>query len=118
MRSPGDQLPLWAWAVSYTHLDVYKRQELGLPVLDYRNTLDSIRKLLAREVQLDHEQVHLARAAAFHADSPGVITVSYTHLSPRRWVPRCGGGVIRSTVSGRCGSTKAPSWAVSIWVRR
>ncbi|MBL8250199.1 MAG: hypothetical protein JNK31_00865 [Candidatus Competibacter sp.] len=47
--------------------------ELGLPVLDYRNTLDSIRKLLAREVQLDHEQVHLARAAAFHADSPGVI---------------------------------------------
>ena len=44
-----------------------------MPVLDYRNTLDSIRKLLAREVQLDHEQVHLARAATFHADSPGVV---------------------------------------------
>ncbi|MBL8259305.1 MAG: hypothetical protein JNM60_05810 [Candidatus Competibacteraceae bacterium] len=47
--------------------------ELGLPVLDYRNTLDSIRKLLAREVQLDHEQVHLARAAAFFADTPAVV---------------------------------------------
>ncbi|HAO33457.1 MAG TPA: AarF/UbiB family protein [Candidatus Competibacter sp.] len=47
--------------------------ELGLPVLDYRNTLDSIRKLLAREVQLDHEQVHLARAAAFFADTPAVL---------------------------------------------
>lgn len=47
--------------------------ELGLPVLDYRNTLDSIRKLLAREVQLDHEQVHLARAAAFHAGSADVV---------------------------------------------
>jgi ubiquinone biosynthesis protein len=45
----------------------------GLPVLDYRNTLDSIRKLLAREVQLDHEQVHLNRAAAFHADSCKVL---------------------------------------------
>jgi len=47
--------------------------ELGLPVLDYRNTLESIRKLLAREIQLDHEQVHLARAAAFHADSADVV---------------------------------------------
>lgn len=47
--------------------------EFGLPVLDYRNTLDSIRKLLAREVQLDHEQVHLRRAADFHADSCKVL---------------------------------------------
>ncbi|MBK8184587.1 MAG: hypothetical protein IPK63_17600 [Candidatus Competibacteraceae bacterium] len=47
--------------------------ELGLPVLDYRNTLDSIRKLLAREIQLDHEQVHLARAAAFYQDSPAIL---------------------------------------------
>jgi ubiquinone biosynthesis protein len=44
-----------------------------LPALDYRHTLDSVRHLLAHEIQLDHEQVHLARAAAFYADSPAVL---------------------------------------------
>ena len=53
----------------------------GLPVLDYRNTLDSVRRLLAHEIQLDREQAHLTRAAAFYADSPAV-------LIPRLW-PFC-----------------------------
>ena len=47
--------------------------DYGLPVLDYRNTLDSVRRLLANEIRLDREQAHLARAAAFHADSPAVL---------------------------------------------
>ncbi|MBK8897340.1 MAG: hypothetical protein IPN66_09080 [Candidatus Competibacteraceae bacterium] len=73
---PGIEEQLHEELEIWSALGVFLEQrcaELGLPVLDYRNTLDSIRKLLAREVQLDHEQVHLARAAAFHADSPGVI---------------------------------------------
>lgn len=45
----------------------------GLPALDYRHTLDSVRRLLANEIRLDQEQVHLARAAAFHADSRRVL---------------------------------------------
>jgi len=45
----------------------------GLPVLDYRNTLDSVRRLLAHEIRLDREQAHLTRAAAFYADSPTVL---------------------------------------------
>ena len=44
----------------------------NLPVLDYRQTFDSVRHLLANEVRLDREQAHLARAADFHADSPAV----------------------------------------------
>jgi ubiquinone biosynthesis protein len=44
-----------------------------LPALDYRHTLDSVRHLLAHEIQLDREQVHLARAAAFYADTPAVL---------------------------------------------
>jgi ubiquinone biosynthesis protein len=53
----------------------------GLPVLDYRHTLDSVSRLLAHEIRLDREQAHLTRAAAFYADSPAV-------LIPRLW-PFC-----------------------------
>ena len=73
---PGIEAQLHEELAIWSALGVFLEQrcaELGLPVLDYRNTLDSIRKLLAREIQLDHEQVHLARAAAFHAGSPDVI---------------------------------------------
>jgi ubiquinone biosynthesis protein len=45
----------------------------GLPVLDYRNTLDSVRRLLAHEIRLDREQAHLTQAAAFYAGSPTVL---------------------------------------------
>ena len=40
---------------------------LGLPALDYRGTLASVQRLLAREIRLDREQAHMAQAAAFHA---------------------------------------------------
>lgn len=45
----------------------------GLPVLDYRETLDSVRKLLLQEIRLDREQAHLIEAARFYADSPRVL---------------------------------------------
>lgn len=65
-----EELAIWSALGGYLE---ERCAELGLPVLDYRNTLDSLRRLLAREIQLDHEQVHLARAAAFHTHSLGVI---------------------------------------------
>ncbi|MFP5405313.1 MAG: AarF/UbiB family protein [Gammaproteobacteria bacterium] len=46
--------------------------ELGRPALDYRDTLDSVRELLASEVRLDGEQANLAAAAELYADEPRV----------------------------------------------
>ena len=45
----------------------------GLPFLDYRETLDTVRRLLQQEVRFDREQQHLVEAAAFYADDPTVI---------------------------------------------
>jgi ubiquinone biosynthesis protein len=45
----------------------------GLPAFDYRNTLDSVARLLASEVRLDREQAHLRQAAEFYADSPDIL---------------------------------------------
>jgi ubiquinone biosynthesis protein len=50
--------------------------ELGLPPLDYRDSLTSVRRLLVWEIRLDVEQRNLRAAAAFYADEPRV------------WVPR------------------------------
>ncbi|MFY9779111.1 MAG: AarF/ABC1/UbiB kinase family protein [Candidatus Baltobacteraceae bacterium] len=65
-----EELALWPKLGEYleercTHYD--------LPVLDYRNTLDSVRSLLLNEIRLDLEQKHLAKAARFYADSPAVV---------------------------------------------
>jgi len=65
-----EELEIWA------ALGVFLEQRCAdrdLPALDYRHTLDSIRRLLANEIRLDREQAHLVRAAAFHADSPAVL---------------------------------------------
>ncbi len=64
-----EELALWPKLGEYleercTHYD--------LPVLDYRNTLDSVRSLLLNEIRLDLEQKHLALAAAFYADVAAV----------------------------------------------
>jgi len=45
----------------------------GLPVLDYRNTLETVARLLANEVRLDLEQDHLRQAAEFYAASPDIL---------------------------------------------
>lgn len=65
-----EELEIWAALGVFLEQRCADRQ---LPALDYRNTLDSIRRLLAHEIRLDREQIHLARAAAFHADSPAVL---------------------------------------------
>ncbi len=44
-----------------------------LPVLDYADTLDRVRKLLVNEIHLEREQEHLAQAAGFYADYPQVV---------------------------------------------
>lgn len=44
-----------------------KCDELTLPVLDYRDTFETIQELLLHEVELDQEQQHLAEAAEFYA---------------------------------------------------
>lgn len=65
-----EELEIWA------ALGVFLEQrcaERGLPPLDYRHTLDSIRRLLANEIRLDREQAHLTQAAAFYADSPAIL---------------------------------------------
>lgn len=43
-------------------------RQRGLPTVDYRGTLKSVRRLLTQELRLDREQVNMRRAAAFHAD--------------------------------------------------
>lgn len=45
----------------------------GLPVFDYRNTLETVAHLLANEVCLDREQAHLSQAADFYAHSPDIL---------------------------------------------
>lgn len=46
---------------------------LGLPALDYRSTLDSVRELLVKEIHLEEEQKNLRAAAAMYADEPHVL---------------------------------------------
>lgn len=46
---------------------------MGLPALDYRGTLDSVRELLAKEIHLEEEQKNLRAAAALYADEPRVL---------------------------------------------
>lgn len=66
----GEELEIWSVLGAFLEERCSKR---GLPRLDYRHTLDSVGHLLANEIRLDQEQVHLARAAAFYADSPAVL---------------------------------------------
>lgn len=45
----------------------------NLPPLDYRETLDSVCRLLREEVCFEHEQQHLQEAYNFYADDPGIV---------------------------------------------
>ena len=65
-----EELEIWA------DLGVFLEERCayhGLPLLDYRETLDTVRRLLQQEVQFDREQQHLIEAAAFYADDATVI---------------------------------------------
>ncbi|MGD0472681.1 MAG: AarF/UbiB family protein [Candidatus Velthaea sp.] len=44
----------------------------ALPSFDYRETLESVRRLLLNETRLDLEQEHIVKAARFYARFPGV----------------------------------------------
>jgi ubiquinone biosynthesis protein len=50
-----------------------RSERYGLPVLDYRATLESVRDLLLSEIRLDGEQAHLVEAAELYADSPAIV---------------------------------------------
>lgn len=65
-----DELAVWLRLGGYLE---QRTGELGLPPLDYRDTLDSVAELLAKEVCLDTEQANLAAAAEFYADSKHVL---------------------------------------------
>lgn len=77
----GEELEIWSLLGAFLEQRCVER---GLPLLDYRNTLDSVRHLLAHEIRLDREQVHLARAAAFYASSPRVVIPSLLPLCTAR----------------------------------
>ena len=64
-----EELAIWSELGTFLEM---RCVELGLPLLDYRHTLDSVRHLLIHEIQLDREQLHLARAAVFYAQSPAI----------------------------------------------
>ncbi len=65
-----DELAVWLELGAYLER---RATELGLPPLDYRDTLDSVAELLANEVRVDNEQLNLAAAAEFHAGSKHVL---------------------------------------------
>lgn len=50
-----------------------RSRTLGLPALDYRGTLDSVRELLTHEIDLRVEQENLRTAQAFYADNPRIL---------------------------------------------
>lgn len=50
-----------------------RSRELGLPALDYRRTLDSVRELLSKEIHLRIEQDNLRRAAACYAGQERIL---------------------------------------------
>jgi ubiquinone biosynthesis protein len=58
--------------------------QLGLGKLDFRTLLDGVAGLLRNEIRLDLEQVHLARARSFYADSSDVVIPAlFPFCSPR-----------------------------------
>jgi len=50
-----------------------RSREAGLPPIDFRGNLASVRDLLTREVRLGLEQANLRAAAAVHADEPRIL---------------------------------------------
>lgn len=69
---------LTVWLELGTFLEERSRR-LGLPALDYRGTLESVRELLAHEIHLRVEQDNLRVAQAFYAKDP---RIQIPHLLP------------------------------------
>jgi ubiquinone biosynthesis protein len=60
-----EELEIWLEVADFLQ---QRGRELGLPALDYRDTLESIRELLANEVRLGVEQANLTAAARTFAN--------------------------------------------------
>ena len=65
-----EELQIWAEMGGYLE---ERCREYGLPAARYREAVDRMRGLLTREVRLEKEQEHLARAAEFYASDPDVV---------------------------------------------
>lgn len=66
----AEELPIWGQLGSYLE----ERSSIyGLPLFDFRNTLDSVARLLANEIRLDQEQSNLLLAKKMYADCPEVL---------------------------------------------
>lgn len=50
-----------------------RREAYDLPRFEYRETFDSVRSMLEREVQLDREQEHLREASAYYENSRRIL---------------------------------------------
>ena len=50
-----------------------RSKQLGLPAVDYRDTLETVQRLMTKEVHLEIEQENLRAAADFYADEPALL---------------------------------------------
>ncbi len=50
-----------------------RSQQLGLPQIDYHDTLETVRRLMIKEVRLDIEQHNLKAAATFYSAEPRIL---------------------------------------------
>lgn len=73
-----EELEIWAELGAFLE---ERCEHHGLPRLDYRETLDSVRRLLRQEVHFEREQKHLAEAADFYAQD--------AHVAIPRLLPFC-----------------------------
>lgn len=77
----GDELEIWGELGTFLE---DRCERYGLPLLDYRETLDSMRLLLGQEVCFEREQQHLKEAAEFYRhDHTVVIPRLLPHCSAR-----------------------------------
>lgn len=73
-----EELALWPELARYL---AERSDALGLPALDYHDTLDGVRQLLLNEIRLDLEQERLIRARRFYDDMPSVLVPRVLPLS-------------------------------------
>lgn len=76
-----EELEIWAQLGGFLE---ERCEHHGLPNLDYRETLDSVRRLLRQEVHFEREQKHLAEAADFYAGDNNVVIPRLLPFSSNR----------------------------------
>jgi ubiquinone biosynthesis protein len=76
-----EELEIWAELGGFLE---ERCEHHGLPMLDYRETLDSVRRLLKQEVHFEREQKNLAEAADFYAHDINVVIPRLLPFSSNR----------------------------------